>query len=91
MLGRNENVAALALRVSRVAVFALRDMELEPCTLLVLPGLADGYAGDGEDLLHEEQSKAGIPAKPLPEDICFIKGRDPDAIVIDTEGNSTGC
>ena len=51
--------------------------KLEPCPLLVLTGLPDGDSGDREDLLHEEQSKAGFFPYPFEKIFSLSDGGMP--------------
>ena len=74
-------MAAIDLSIRGILELAMGDEEFKPGTVMVLSGLPEHDTGDGEDLLGQEQSKAGIFPKTLGEYLLFILGGNPDTIV----------
>lgn len=74
-------MAAIGLGIRGIPELAMGDEEFKPGSVMVLSILFEPDAGNGEDLLGQEQSKAGIFAKTLGEYLLFVLGGDPDTIV----------
>ena len=66
-------------------------MDLETGPPAILTGLAYGQAGDGEDLLSEEQAKTRMRTKTLDKNVLFVGRRDATPVIgnnkVKTAGN----